>query len=60
MSTLGGFERETDIEERRKKRQEEWDRVRTADQPESKYFVLSEYFKSCPKFFQSSFNLNMK
>lgn len=34
MSALGGFEREVDIEERRKKRQEEWDKVRTDDQPE--------------------------
>lgn len=33
---LGGFESEVDIEERRKKRQEEWEKVRTADQPESK------------------------
>lgn len=31
---LGGFESELDIEERRKKRQEEWEKVRTADQPE--------------------------
>lgn len=36
MSTLGGFEREVDIEERRKKRQEEWDKVRTEDEPEGK------------------------
>jgi hypothetical protein len=35
MSTIGGFERECDIEERRKKRQEEWEKVRTADEPES-------------------------
>ncbi|CRL07936.1 CLUMA_CG020922, isoform A [Clunio marinus] len=32
--SLQGFERETDIEERRKKRQEEWEKVRTGDQPE--------------------------
>lgn len=36
MSGLGGFESEFDIEERRKKRQEEWEKVRTADQPEGK------------------------
>lgn len=36
MSTLSGFEREVDVEERRQKRQEEWDKVRTADQPEGK------------------------
>jgi hypothetical protein len=35
--SLGGFEREEDILERRKQRQEEWERVRTADQPECKY-----------------------
>lgn len=36
MSALGGFEREADIEERRKKRQEEWEKVRKEDEPESK------------------------
>lgn len=36
MSALGGFEREVDIEERRKKRQEEWEKVRKEDEPESK------------------------
>lgn len=35
MSNLGGFESESQIEERRKLRQEEWEKVRTADQPES-------------------------
>lgn len=34
--SLGGFESELQIEERRKLRQEEWEKVRTADQPESK------------------------
>ncbi|XP_070507919.1 PSME3-interacting protein-like [Chironomus tepperi] len=34
MSTIGGFEREVDIEERRRKRQEDWEKVRTEDQPE--------------------------
>jgi len=34
MSNLSGFERESDIEERRKRRQEEWESVRTKDQPE--------------------------
>lgn len=34
--SLGGFESELQIEERRKLRQEEWERVRTADQPERK------------------------
>ena len=34
MSAIGGFEREVDIEERRRKRQEEWEKVRTEDQPE--------------------------
>lgn len=33
---LSGFERESDIEERRKKRQEEWEQVRRPDQPECK------------------------
>jgi hypothetical protein len=32
---LRGFESELDIEERRKKRQEEWEKVRTATDPES-------------------------
>jgi len=36
MSAIGGFEREVDIEERRRKRQEEWEKVRTEDQPEGK------------------------
>lgn len=39
MSTLGGFEREVDIEERKKKRQEEWEKVRTADEPESNFLL---------------------
>lgn len=39
MSAIGGFEREVDIEERRKKRQEEWDKVRTSDQPEGNLTV---------------------
>jgi hypothetical protein len=33
-SGLGGFETEQDIEARKKKRQDEWEKVRTADQPE--------------------------
>lgn len=37
MSGLGGFESEFDIEERKKKRQEEWEKVRTATDPESQY-----------------------
>lgn len=47
---LGGFEREADIELRKQKRQEEWEKVRTADQPECKFFLfvfsvlMSSYF----------------
>lgn len=33
---MNGFESESTIEERRKQRQEEWEKVRTADQPECK------------------------
>ena len=40
MSALGGFEREVDIEERRRKRQEEWEKVRTEDQPEGMLIKL--------------------
>lgn len=36
-TTLGGFESESVIEERKKKRQEEWEKVRTPDQPDCKY-----------------------
>jgi hypothetical protein len=32
--SLAGFEKEEDILERRKQRQEEWEKVRTAEQPE--------------------------
>jgi len=34
MTSLGNFESECEIEKRRQKRQEEWEKVRTADQPE--------------------------
>jgi len=34
MTSIGGFETESEIEQRRQKRQEEWEKVRTADQPE--------------------------
>lgn len=37
--SLSGFEKESDIEERRKLRQSEWEKVRTADQPESKNLI---------------------
>lgn len=36
MSNLSNFETEVEIEDRRKKRQEEWEQVRRPDQPESK------------------------
>lgn len=52
MSSLGGFETESDIEARRLKRQEEWEKVRTADQPERKElenfcFSVNANFSSC-------------
>jgi hypothetical protein len=37
---LGGFESELDIEKRKKTRQEEWEKVRTIDQPEGKQIII--------------------
>ena len=33
------FVSETELNEKRQKRQEEWDKVRTADQPEGMYII---------------------
>lgn len=51
--SLSGFEREADIEERRKIRQEEWEKVRTADQPECEfdYKMLKKWFSSIENVF---------
>lgn len=34
MSSLSGFETQSEVEQRRQKRQEEWEKVRKAEDPE--------------------------
>ena len=42
------FESSDEIEDRKRKRQEEWEKVRRPDQPESKYmFVEDKVVKKC-------------
>lgn len=37
MSNLSGFETQSDVELRRQKRQEEWEKVRKAEDPEGEW-----------------------
>ena len=37
---IKSFVTETEIEERRKRRQEEWEKVRNSDEPESQQFMI--------------------
>ena len=44
------FVSETELDEKRQKRQEEWDKVRTAEQPEGKLYWDRKYSPPPPGF----------